>query len=76
MFDASSYTETSPAGRPLEAKRAMRLFESVVGRDRRAIKANHVALRRLNDVDEITVLPAHDSRILDDLNEQRSARSG
>lgn len=68
-FDAASYADASPSGRPLNKIGAMRLFESFVGRDRRAIKANHQSLRRLNDVDGITVLPAHDKRILDDLME-------
>lgn len=68
-FDAASYADASPSGRPLNKIGAMRFFESIVGRDRRAIKANHQSLRRLNDADGITVLPAHDKRILDDLME-------
>lgn len=68
-FDAASYADASPSGRPLKKIGAMRFFESFVGRDRRAIKANHQSLRTLNDTDGITVLPAHDRRILADLME-------
>ena len=66
-FDASSYADTSPSGTPLAKTRTMRIFESTVGRDRRAIKANHQILRRLNDTAGVTVFPAHDERILDDM---------
>lgn len=66
-FDASTYADTSPAGRPLDKIAGIRLFEKVVGRDRAAIARNHQSLRHLNDTDGITVLPAHDKRIFDDL---------
>lgn len=66
-FDAASYASASPSGNALAPVRAMRAFEKVVGRDRRAIKRNHDSLRQLNDTDGITVVPAHDKRILDDL---------
>lgn len=67
VFDAASYADTTPSGAPLRRVGAMRAFEKVVGRDREAIRRNHESLRRLNDTDGITVLPAHDKRILDDL---------
>lgn len=69
VFDASSYADASPAGRPLGRIVAMRAFEKVVGRDRRAIRRNHQTLRRLNDIHGITVFPAHDKRMLHDLQE-------
>jgi glyoxylase-like metal-dependent hydrolase (beta-lactamase superfamily II) len=67
VFDAASYTDTLPSGQPLAKVPALRAFEQVVGRDRAAIRRNHQALRRLNDTDGITVFPAHDRRVFDDL---------
>lgn len=67
VFDASSYADVSPSGAPLAKVGMLRTFEKAVGRDRAAIKRNHVSLRLLNDTDGITVLPAHDKRILDAL---------
>lgn len=66
-FDASSYADASPLGRPLKKASVLRLFEKIVGRDGAAIVRNHAALRELNDTDGVTVLPAHDKRIFDDL---------
>lgn len=66
-FDASTYAESSPSGRRLEKVGMIRAFEKVVGRDRVAIARNHASLRQLNDADGVTVLPAHDKRIFDDL---------
>jgi glyoxylase-like metal-dependent hydrolase (beta-lactamase superfamily II) len=66
-FDASSYADTTPSGQPLEPVRTLRAFEQVVGRDRAAIARNHRTLRRLNDTDGLTVVPAHDKRVFDDL---------
>lgn len=66
-FDASSYAEASPTGRPLARNGTMRLFEKLVGRDRAAIARNHESLRHLNDSEGVTVFPAHDKRIFDDL---------
>lgn len=66
-FDASSYATMSPAGRPLKKIPAARAFEKVVGRDRRAIRENHRTLARLDAEPDVTVVPAHDLRILDDL---------
>jgi glyoxylase-like metal-dependent hydrolase (beta-lactamase superfamily II) len=67
VFDASSYAGSSPSGRPLAAAPGVRAFEQVVGRDRAAIRRNHETLRRLNDTDGVTVFPAHDRRLLDEL---------
>lgn len=69
-FDASSYAERSPAGAPLGRKLPARAMENVVGRDHRAIRENHRTLARLDAEPDVTVVPAHDQRILDDL--QRS----
>nr|MCW2727910.1 hypothetical protein [Aeromicrobium sp.] len=66
-FDAASYADTTPSGRPLSTVRLLRGFEKAVGRDRAAIDRNHLSLRALNDTDGITVLPAHDQRIFDDM---------
>lgn len=66
-FDASSYADVSPAGHPLAKLGALRLFEKVVGSDRGAIRGNHESLRRLNNAPGVTVLTAHDARILADL---------
>ncbi len=67
VFDTSSYTDASPAGRPLEKAVVLRIFEKVVGRDRAAIARNHESLRQLNNTEGITVFPAHDKRIFDDM---------
>ncbi|MCD9199495.1 MBL fold metallo-hydrolase [Aeromicrobium wangtongii] len=67
VFDAASYADASPSGRPLAKIGPLRAFEQIVGRDRAAIRRNHATLRALNDTDGVTVLPAHDQRILDDL---------
>lgn len=72
-FDASSYASTSPSGRPLEKVGMMRMFEKVVGRDRAAIARNHQTLSRLNDIDGVVVVPAHDKRIFDELVATRDA---
>jgi glyoxylase-like metal-dependent hydrolase (beta-lactamase superfamily II) len=66
-FDGSSYASASPLGRPLEKKENVRRFEMTVGRDRAAIRRNHESLRALNDTDGITVFPAHDRRLLDEM---------
>ncbi|MGI9085739.1 MAG: MBL fold metallo-hydrolase [Aeromicrobium sp.] len=67
VFDASSYAKASPSGRPLRKLPSMRAFESVVGRDHRAIRENHRTLAGLNNQPGVTVIPAHDKRILEDL---------
>jgi glyoxylase-like metal-dependent hydrolase (beta-lactamase superfamily II) len=66
-FDASSYADASPSGRPLTKQRKLRAFEQTVGRDRAAIARNHDVLRRLDDSAGVTVVPAHDKRVFDDL---------
>lgn len=67
VFDASSYSGTTPSGRPLDRVRMLRVFEQAVGRDRAAISRNHQVLRDLNDTDGVTVVPAHDKRVFDDV---------
>ncbi|KAA1380485.1 MBL fold metallo-hydrolase [Aeromicrobium fastidiosum] len=67
VFDASSYADATPSGQRLDRVRALRAFEQVVGRDRAAIARNHVTLRRLNDSEGVTVVPAHDKRVFDDV---------
>ncbi|MGB3376314.1 MAG: MBL fold metallo-hydrolase [Microbacterium sp.] len=62
-FDASTYSATTPAGEPLQRWLALRAFERAVGRDAKAIAANHEILRRLNNEPAVTVIPAHDPRI-------------
>lgn len=69
VFDASSYADVTPVGQPLDKVPMLRAFEQAVGRDRRAIAHNHRTLRRLSDTEGVTVVPAHDKRILDDLRE-------
>ncbi|WP_222706490.1 MBL fold metallo-hydrolase [Aeromicrobium terrae] len=66
-FDASAYASTSPAGRPLRKYRTVRGFEWSVGRDHQAIRENHRTLARLDAEPDVTVIPAHDQRIFDDL---------
>ncbi len=68
VFDASSYADTTPSGRPLTPMRKLRAFEQAVGRDRAAIARNHLTLRHLNGTDGVTVVPAHDPRVLEDLS--------
>ncbi len=67
VFDASSYASTSPAGKPLQKIRALRAFEKVMAQDGKKLAGNHATLARLNDEDGVTVLNAHDKRILDEL---------
>jgi glyoxylase-like metal-dependent hydrolase (beta-lactamase superfamily II) len=67
VFDASSYASTSPAGRALRKNTGIRVFEKTVGRDRNAIRENHRTLARLAAEPDVTVIPAHDQRIFDDL---------
>lgn len=67
VFDASCYAETSPSGRPLKKIGFLRGFEKVMAVDRKAVKANHTTLARLNREDGVTVLNAHDRRIFKDL---------
>ncbi|MBK5215965.1 MAG: hypothetical protein JJE02_00150 [Propionibacteriales bacterium] len=45
----------------------MRVMDKVIDRDRTAIKTNHATLARLQCEDGVTVIPAHDKRIFDDL---------
>jgi glyoxylase-like metal-dependent hydrolase (beta-lactamase superfamily II) len=66
-FDASSYTPTSPSGTPLMKVGMLRTFEKVVAADRKKLVANHATLSRLNEEAGVTVINAHDKRILDDL---------
>lgn len=66
-FDASTYTENSPLGTPLKKVGKIRAFEKVMAADRKAIKGNHATLGRLNREDGVTVFPAHDKRVFDDL---------
>jgi len=67
VFDASSYAGTTPSGRPLAKVGMFRAFEKVMAADRKAIKGNHETLARLHREDGVTVFPAHDKRLLDDL---------
>lgn len=67
VFDAASYADVSPSGQSLAKNGMIRTFEKTVGRDRAAIRRNHATLRELNDTDGVTVFPAHDKRIFDDL---------
>lgn len=66
-FDASSYTDASPAGRPLGKVGMFRNFERLMASDRKKLAGNHATLSRLNDEDGVTVFPAHDKRIFEDL---------
>jgi len=66
-FDASSYVDTSPSGKPLARIGMIRAFEKVMASDRKAIRGNHETLARLQREDGVTVFPAHDKRIFDDL---------
>lgn len=67
VFDASSYADTSPSGRSLTKMGLIRAFEKTMANDRKKIAGNHATLARLNNEDGVTVFPAHDKRILDDL---------
>ena len=67
VFDASSYSDTSPSGAPLAKIGTIRAFEKVIAVDRKAIQGNHETLARLQREDGVTVIPAHDKRIFDDL---------
>lgn len=66
-FDASSFSRTSPSGKPLARIGMFRAFEKVIAADRKAIKGNHATLARLHREDGVTVFPAHDKRVFDDL---------
>jgi len=66
-FDASSYADATPSGVPLAKVPLMRVFEKAVGRDGAAIKRNHLTLRALDGADGVTVFPAHDKRVFDEL---------
>ncbi|MDR7085443.1 glyoxylase-like metal-dependent hydrolase (beta-lactamase superfamily II) [Aeromicrobium panaciterrae] len=67
VFDASSYTPTSPAGTPLGKIGKLRAFEKVMAQDGKKLAGNHATLARLNGEDGVTVFNAHDKRIFDDL---------
>ncbi|MDQ3157480.1 MAG: hypothetical protein M3Q98_12260, partial [Actinomycetota bacterium] len=61
------YTDNSPLGTPLKKVGKIRAFEKVMATDRKMVKANHATLGRLNREDGVTVFPAHDKRVFDDL---------
>ena len=67
VFDASHVSDTAPDGHRLRPLRPVRIFEQVVGRDRRRILANHRELRRLATLPDVLVVPAHDARVTDAL---------
>jgi glyoxylase-like metal-dependent hydrolase (beta-lactamase superfamily II) len=67
VFDASSYTPTSPSGATLKKIGVLRTFEKAMAVDRKKLAGNHATLRRLNEEANVTVFNAHDKRILDDL---------
>lgn len=67
VFDASSYTPTSPAGKPLGKIGKLRAFEKVIAQDGKKLAGNHATLSRLNGEEGVTVFNAHDKRIFDDL---------
>lgn len=67
VFDASSYATTSPAGTPLSKMGMLRAFEKTMAYDRKRVATNHETLARLDAIDGVTVVNAHDKRILDDL---------
>ncbi|MET0821125.1 MAG: MBL fold metallo-hydrolase [Aeromicrobium sp.] len=67
-FDAASYADRAPSGAALSPARALRTFEQLVGRDRAAIARNHRVLRELDGTDGVTVIPAHDPRIFEDVS--------
>ncbi|MEO6472282.1 MAG: MBL fold metallo-hydrolase [Aeromicrobium sp.] len=69
VFDASVYTATSPSGKPLEKIGKLRAFEKVMAVNRKAIAGNHATLGRLQKEDGVTVFPAHDKRIFDELKD-------
>lgn len=66
-FDASTYTDTTPSGSPLTKLGKLRAFERIMAADRKAISGNHATLGRLHKEDGVTVFPAHDKRMFDDL---------
>ncbi len=67
VFDASSYSSTSPAGKPLKKISRLRAFEKVMAQDGKKLAGNHATLARLNGEDGVTVFNAHDKRIFDEL---------
>lgn len=67
VFDASSYTPTTPSGTPLKKIGKLRAFEKIMAQDRKKLAGNHETLSRLNGEDGVTVFNAHDKRILDEL---------
>ena len=67
VFDASSYTPTSPSGTQLKKIGKFRAFEKVMAQDGKKLAGNHATLSRLNGEDGVTVFNAHDKRIYDDL---------
>jgi glyoxylase-like metal-dependent hydrolase (beta-lactamase superfamily II) len=67
VFDASSYTPLSPSGAALSKVRVLRGFEKVMAAQREKIAGNHATLRRLDELDDVTVFNAHDKRVFDAL---------
>ncbi len=67
VFDASSYTPTSPSGKTLGKVSKLRAFEKVMAQDGKKLAGNHATLSRLNGEEGVTVFNAHDKRIFDDL---------
>jgi glyoxylase-like metal-dependent hydrolase (beta-lactamase superfamily II) len=67
VFDASSYATSTPSGVPLAKVGTFRAFEKVMAQDRKRVAVNHATLSRLHAIDGVTVVNAHDKRILDDL---------
>ncbi|HTN99864.1 MAG TPA: MBL fold metallo-hydrolase [Microthrixaceae bacterium] len=67
VFDSSSYTPTSPAGKPLKKIGKLRAFEKVMAQDGKKLAGNHATLARLHGMDGVTVFNAHDKRIFDEL---------
>jgi glyoxylase-like metal-dependent hydrolase (beta-lactamase superfamily II) len=67
VFDASSYANESPSGKPLGKVGKLRMFEKAMAYDRKKLVVNHATLSRLNTEDGVTVFNAHDKRIFDDL---------
>jgi glyoxylase-like metal-dependent hydrolase (beta-lactamase superfamily II) len=67
VFDASSYATNTPSGVPLRKVGTFRAFEKVMAQDRKRVAVNHATLSRLHAIDGVTIVNAHDKRILDDL---------
>ncbi len=67
VFDSSSYTPTSPGGKPLVKISRLRAFERIMAQDAKRLAGNHATLGRLHDEDGVTVFNAHDKRIFDEL---------